>query len=101
MGKKPHENEASYLAFTTIMGGGSWYTDCTPDKAATGLGRTIAEDWGSMFAVEGEKCGIGIYNVTDHQHFTMSHRGVFNKDTEEEIPLLEEREIVIPKRRAR
>lgn len=97
--QKEHEEE-SYLAFATIMGGGSWFQDETADKAAKGLGRTIVENWGSLYDLEGHECPIGIYRV-DGRHVVMSHRGVFDKKTDEEIPMLEERTIILPKRRRR
>ena len=88
----------SYLAIARVGAGGSWAREETADKAVMRVASIVVEDWGSLYALEGEEIDVALYNVGDRP--TASRRGmVTDAESGEEIECTEVRSITLRKRR--
>lgn len=92
-----------YLVIAMIGPGGSSYAR-GPDleDCVRRIGRTIVDDWSSLFEVAGKPCDVNIYDVTGHESVFWDHRGIHPKaEPETCIERLELRKITLPAKRRR
>ena len=86
---KVNKSEFDFCGIVFIGGGSSWVYASSPEDAATKAAKQCKRDWKSLFEFERQhEFKVCIYDMKEHNGWYADHRGVFDKETNKEIPLM-------------
>ena len=92
-----------YLAIAFIMGGSSWASGPNLEKTVKKCAKLVSWDWGSLYEIN-KPISIHVYDITGCEDWYLDHwgsRDVFDKKTDEPVPMKIVETTVPPYKRGR
>ena len=84
------DNTKDYCGICFIGGGSSWAYAATPQEAAIKAAKQCKRDWKTLYKFNRKhELEVCIYDMKKHDGWYADHRGVFDSESKQEIPLLE------------
>jgi len=88
--------ETRFCGIVFIGGGSSWAWGTTPEEASLKAAKLCKRDWKSYFKFKRkQEFNVSIYDMTKHEGWYADYRGVFDTDTNEQIPLMRVDKVVV------
>ncbi len=80
-------NDKSYCGIIFVGTGSTWHWGSTPEEAAKETAKWARKDWGAWYKFP-KTLKIMILDMRERNGWYADHRGIFDKDTNEEIEVM-------------
>lgn len=96
----------NYLAIALIGAGSSYGRSSDREDAIEICKHRVEQDWSSLYDLDGQPCGINVFEVPDNERVWWDHAGVHGENANRESREYERLELrtvtlSVPKRRRR